>query len=125
MDAENLSWRSFIDVQGDKAEGFFGPIADRWNLAGTPTLYILDHKGVIRYRWLGGVSSETIDEALAKLIKEAEDAGKEPLTGPVNQARQSEVTTAIPHPGRTIDTSQANYRRPMNSEKRTPSRRDI
>jgi peroxiredoxin len=76
MDKEKLNWRSFADHGGDA--GFGGPISTKWNLQGTPTLFVLDHKGVIRYRWLGNPSEKKIDEALAKLIKEAEEDGKRP-----------------------------------------------
>ena len=72
MDKEKLSWRTFADPRGEKDEGFQGRICSQWNLEGTPTLYILDHKGVIRHRWLGSPGDKVIDDMLAKLIKEAE-----------------------------------------------------
>jgi peroxiredoxin len=65
---ENLTWRSFADP-GDAGQG---PIADRWNLTNTPTLYVLDPRGVIRYKWVGGPGEKAIDAALDKLIKETE-----------------------------------------------------
>ena len=68
MKKENLTWRSFAD-QGDAGQG---PIAARWNLTSTPTLYVLDARGVIRCKWPGGAGSEAIDAALDKLIKEVE-----------------------------------------------------
>jgi peroxiredoxin len=74
MDKEKLNWRSFADSNGD-AQGL-GSICTTWNLQGTPTLFVLDHKGVIRYRWLGSPGEKVIDEALAKLIKEAEGTEK-------------------------------------------------
>ena len=67
---ENVTWRSFAD-QGNAGQG---PIAARWNLTNTPTLYILDARGVIRYKWPGGPGHEAIDAALEKLIKEVEVA---------------------------------------------------
>jgi hypothetical protein len=65
---ENLTWRSFAD-QGNAAQG---PIAGRWNLTNTPTLYVLDARGVIRYKWVGGPGEKAIDAALDKLMKEIE-----------------------------------------------------
>ncbi len=65
---ENLTWRSFAD-SGTAGQG---PIAARWNLTNTPTLYVLDPRGVIRYKWVGGPGETLIDSALDKLIKEAE-----------------------------------------------------
>ena len=69
MDKEQLPWRSFADTGG---EGGLGQIATAWNLQGTPTLFVVDHKGVIRYRWLGSPGEKMIDQALETLIKEAE-----------------------------------------------------
>jgi hypothetical protein len=73
MDQEKLNWRSFADTSGDEG---LGNISSAWNLQGTPTLFVLDHKGVIRYRWLGSPGEHVIDEALNKLVKEAEGNDK-------------------------------------------------
>jgi hypothetical protein len=74
MDKENLPWRSFADTDGG---GGRGGISNAWNLQGTPTLFVLDHRGVIRYRWLGSPGESRIDEALDTLVKEAQrDGGK-------------------------------------------------
>ena len=72
MDKEKLPWRSFADV-GPISRGI---IASRWNLSATPTLYVIDHKGVIRYKWVGSPGEKAIDAALEKLIKEAVGDGK-------------------------------------------------
>ena len=61
MVKEKLNWRTFVDR---------GPIADKWKPAGTPTYYILDAKGIIRYKWAGAPGSKTIDAALEKLLQE-------------------------------------------------------
>jgi hypothetical protein len=63
MDKEKLTWRSFADD---------GAITSKWNLHGTPTLYVLDHKGVIRHKWVGSPGAKALDAALDKLIQEAE-----------------------------------------------------
>jgi peroxiredoxin len=73
---ERLTWRSFVDPPGGSEEGFPGRISKQWNLEGTPTLYLIDHKGVIRYKWLGDSGAKVIDEAIEKLIQEAEANGK-------------------------------------------------
>jgi hypothetical protein len=73
MDKQKLNWRSFSDARGEEG---FGPIATRWNLLGTPTLYVLDHKGVIRHKWVGSPGEPVIDDALDKLLKEAEGGEK-------------------------------------------------
>jgi hypothetical protein len=68
MDKEKLSWRSFAD-HGDT-------ICEQWNVVGTPTLFILDHKGVIRHKWLGSPGEKVMDAALQLLLKEAERDAK-------------------------------------------------
>ena len=42
----SVTWRSFWN--GPK--GTSGPISKTWNVHGWPTLYFIDHKGVIRAR---------------------------------------------------------------------------
>jgi peroxiredoxin len=70
MEKEKLTWRTFADPQS--------AINDKWN-AGSPTYYVLDPKGVIRYKWMGSPGAKAIDAALEKLIQEAEgDAKKGP-----------------------------------------------
>jgi hypothetical protein len=63
MTRENLNWRSFVDR---------GAIADRWKPAGTPTFYLIDHRGVIRFKWAGAPGEKVMDAALEKVIEEAE-----------------------------------------------------
>jgi peroxiredoxin len=70
---ENLTWRSFCDP---RTSAGLGPIAKRWNLAGTPTVYLIDHKGVIRHKWLGGAPAKVIDNVVEKLIRQAEAGAK-------------------------------------------------
>ena len=69
MDKEKLTWRSFADT---------GDIAARWNLSATPTLYLLDLKGMIRYKWVGGPGHQAIDAAVDELIREAERPRRAP-----------------------------------------------
>ena len=63
MDKEKLNWRSF--VVGDT-------ISAKWNNPYTPLYYVIDQKGVIRYKWFCSPGEKAIDMALDKLIKEAE-----------------------------------------------------
>jgi hypothetical protein len=65
MDREKMNWRSFADK---------GTIN-----ATTPTYYVIDHKGVIRYKWVGSPGEKAIDSALEKTIHEDEkDSKKSP-----------------------------------------------
>jgi peroxiredoxin len=66
MGKEKLTWRSFSDQ---------GAINERWN-AGTPTYYVIDPKGVIRYKWFGYPGAKALDTALETLIQGAEGDGK-------------------------------------------------
>ena len=70
VEKEKLPWRSFTDP-GDIGHG---PIATKWNVTTTPTLYILDAKGGIRGKWLGAPGEKALDDILGKLIREAESA---------------------------------------------------
>ena len=44
MKKEQIIWRSWWDQSTE------GPIASKWNVQGWPTIYVLDAKGVIRYK---------------------------------------------------------------------------
>ena len=59
---ENITWRSWWDG-GDTS----GPISTKWNVQGWPTIYVVDHKGVIRYR---DVREKQMDDAVEVLLKE-------------------------------------------------------
>jgi hypothetical protein len=61
---EKMTWRSWWDG-GDTS----GPIATKWNVHGWPTIYVLDHKGVIRFR---GPREKELDKAVDQLLKELE-----------------------------------------------------
>ena len=65
MVRENLPWRSFADTRD---------VVRRWNVSGTPTFYVLDHAGVIRYKWVGPPGEKVLDAAIDALIREAEAA---------------------------------------------------
>ena len=59
---ENMTWRSWWD-SGNTT----GPIATKWNVSGWPTIYVLDHKGVIRFK---GPREKELDEAVDSLLAE-------------------------------------------------------
>jgi hypothetical protein len=68
LQEENITWRSFWNGGSTS-----GPIATRWAVQGWPTLYVIDHKGVIRKKWEGSPGDKVLDEEIDKLVKEAED----------------------------------------------------
>jgi hypothetical protein len=69
MEKEEITWRSFWNGP----EGTNGPISKKWNVHGWPTIYVLDQKGVIRFK---NVRGEKMDEAVDKLLKEQGEEAK-------------------------------------------------
>ncbi len=62
MEKEHIIWRSWWD--GGRTGG---PIASTWNVHGWPTVYVLDQKGVIRYKNVRGPAMDKAVDALLKL----------------------------------------------------------
>jgi hypothetical protein len=60
--SEKITWRSFFD--GGSTEG---PIATKWGVRGWPTIYVIDKKGVIRFK---GVRGEKMTDAVKELLAE-------------------------------------------------------
>jgi hypothetical protein len=60
LEQENITWRSWFDGGGTS-----GPIATTWNVHGWPTIYVLDEKGVIRYK---NVRGDPMDKAVNMLL---------------------------------------------------------
>jgi hypothetical protein len=67
MEKEQITWRSWWDKTTS------GPIATEWNIHGWPTIYVLDDKGVIRYK---NVRGHDMDKAVDTLLGELEHSGK-------------------------------------------------
>ncbi len=67
LEKEQITWRSWWDKTTS------GPIAKSWNVHGWPTTYVLDHKGVIRYKH---VRDQKMEDAVDQLLKEMEEAKK-------------------------------------------------
>jgi hypothetical protein len=64
---EEITWRSWWD-----GGSTHGPIASKWNVRGWPTVYVLDAKGVIRYKNVRGEAMDkVIDELMAEMKKES------------------------------------------------------
>ena len=63
---KDLTWRSFWNGGSTS-----GPISKEWNIRGWPTIYVLDAKGVIRYKSTGA-NEKKIDAAIEKCLKEAD-----------------------------------------------------
>ena len=62
-----VTWRSFQNQRKDAKA-----ISEEWNVRGWPTLYLIDHKGVIKKKWLGSPGNEALDREVEKLVQAAE-----------------------------------------------------
>ena len=62
MRAEGNTWRSWCE-QGR------GSIAGRWVSGGIPLLYLIDHEGVIRAKYVGFPGKDVLDHAIEILLK--------------------------------------------------------
>jgi hypothetical protein len=60
-----VTWRSFWNGP----RGTSGPISSKWGVRGWPTIYVLDHKGVIRFT---GTRGERMTAAVEQLLGEIE-----------------------------------------------------
>lgn len=67
-DDAQITWRSFKNARSGK-----DAISSEWSVNAWPTLYLLDGKGVIRQKWVGSPGEKVLDEAVEKLVKEAEN----------------------------------------------------
>ncbi len=67
LEREKITWRQALDGTTS------GPIAKQWNVHGWPTTYVLDDKGVIRFKNARG---QKMDEAVEKLLAEMEKKGE-------------------------------------------------
>ena len=62
---KDITWRSWYDGSG-------GPITKQYQVRSFPTIFVLDAKGIIRYK---NVRNEAMDNAVETLIKELEKSG--------------------------------------------------
>ena len=61
-----IPWRSFRD----RAAGG-SSISGAWDVLGFPTLYLIDHEGAIRRRWIGSPPPADLDQQIDRLVKAA------------------------------------------------------
>jgi len=67
MKKQEMPWTHWWDGRG-------GKVAELWDVEAYPTLYVIDHKGVIRHKQRGfGDDSKELDEMIEKLVKAAEE----------------------------------------------------
>jgi hypothetical protein len=73
MEEEKITWRSFWDGGTTR-----GPIASKFKVQGWPTLYVIDHNGMIRHKFLGSPGNKVIDDAIETILKEMEGKKNSP-----------------------------------------------
>jgi peroxiredoxin len=71
MKKEAITWRTWCD--GRVSANTPGPISRQYNVSVWPTLYILDHRGVIRYKFLGSPGIAKLDAAVSALVEGVEN----------------------------------------------------
>lgn len=77
INTEGITWRSWWDVGGRNHSP--GPIARQFNVHTRPTYYLIDHRGVIRRKFLGTPGPGKLDAAIDELVVAAErDAAPKP-----------------------------------------------
>ena len=59
-----LPWPNILDETN--------AISDRWGVAAFPSFILVDHKGLIRKKWLDGGDPDAVWAAVARAMKEAE-----------------------------------------------------
>jgi hypothetical protein len=71
LETEQITWRSFQNTQKG------GPVISKeWNIQGWPTVFLIDHKGVIRQKYIGAPEEEKLDAAIEKMLEAAEKDAK-------------------------------------------------
>ena len=64
-----VNWRSF---KNQRSQG--ESISKAWHVSGWPALFLIDHKGVIRHKWVGKPDDAELEQRINTLIRDAEQA---------------------------------------------------
>lgn len=88
MEREDLPWRSFA-ARGPAGSFTGGSRGSPWRISATPTLFLLDSRGVIRRKWVGNPGTKALEAALEALLEEAERGapGEKEAPGSSGKAR--------------------------------------
>jgi peroxiredoxin len=68
QERHNITWRSFWDERKR--------IARKFNVSAFPTLFLLNHEGVIRQIYLGAPDDKALERDLEQVISESQAAPK-------------------------------------------------
>jgi thiol-disulfide isomerase/thioredoxin len=65
LEKEPMPWTHWWD------NGPESPVLKKFRVRAFPTLYLMDHSGIIRHKWVGKPENEDLDKAVDALVKEA------------------------------------------------------
>jgi serine/threonine protein kinase len=66
-----VNWRSFKDQKSRNNSH-----SKTWGVSIWPTLFFIDHKGVLRHRWSGKIDQAAVEQKVAELVAEGEGGPK-------------------------------------------------
>jgi predicted peptidase len=90
-ETHKITWRSFQNKPpAQKA------ISSEWNVAAWPTLYLIDHMGTIRRRWIGALPADELDHEIARWVAVAEGKPLGPALHPRTGAALTEGIKGVP-----------------------------
>jgi hypothetical protein len=72
IDKEQITWRSWWNGGSTN-----GPISTEWNVSGWPTIYVLDHNGVIRYKNTREKDLDAAVDALIAALEKEKSSGRQ------------------------------------------------
>ena len=87
-----MTWRSFHNQVDGKPT-----ITKEWNILGYPTLYLIDHHGTIRKRWVGAPRTDVLEHMVSVLV----DAARRKVSPDAMQP----VVAALPLPSANTNTN--------------------
>ncbi len=61
-----MTWRTFQNKRAGQPT-----ISEEWKVLGLPTLYLIDHKGMVRKRWIGAPPAEELGSEVDQLVAQA------------------------------------------------------
>ena len=67
---EGITWPTWWDSGGGANTP--GPIARQFNIQVRPSHYLIDHRGIIRHKYIGTAGVEKLDAAVDELVAAAE-----------------------------------------------------
>ena len=70
LEKEPMPWSHWWE-SGEK-----NPVAKKYRVRAFPTIYVIDHAGIIRHKWIGSPGNDAMDKAIADLVQQAEKAVK-------------------------------------------------